>query len=53
MPWGLTSVMTELKAQIEELDDELQHDSKNKLTLQQLLDDKTGDPTPPKPPPNE
>merc|ERR1719162_716395 len=33
--------LSQLKSQIEELDDELQSDSKNKLTLQQMLDDKT------------
>jgi len=33
--------LSALKSQIEELDDELQSDSKNKLTLQQMLDDKT------------
>merc|ERR1711959_145288 len=32
--------LTELKGQIQELDDELQSDSKNKLGLQQQLDDK-------------
>merc|ERR1712054_33063 len=33
--------LAQLKSQIEELDDELQCDSKNKLSLQQMLDDKS------------